>query len=74
MANAKIISFVDSQVAGLAAYTAEELAAARRQTAHDIGFLVANLRHDINVLAAAVDKLQAAVDAITQEGGHPESK
>ena len=68
MANAKIISFVAAQVAGLEAYTDEEIEAARRQTLHDISFIAGNLRHDLDVLAAAVNKLQAAVDAITQGG------
>ena len=50
MANAKIISFVDSQVAQVLEQTALELEAAHAQNVHDIGFIALNLRHDIKVL------------------------
>ena len=82
MANAKIISFVDAEVASVMRLTARDIAAARDRARHDVAFVAANLRHEINTLAAtvavlrdanntlaaAVNQLRADVDALKQ--GH----
>ena len=65
VANAKIISIIDHEVAAAMRLTAgpdfarSRAASAKprraRQATHDIGFVAANLRHDINTLWPAAD-------------------
>ena len=75
MANAKIISIIDHEVAAALRLTAADLArlgqegydrqeAAHDKTQHDIAFVAANLRHDINTLAAALNQLRADLDTV----------
>ena len=66
VANAKIISIVDHEVAAALRLTAKDLAAARAQATNDLRFVTDNLRHDINTLAAALNQLRADVDQLKQ--------
>ena len=64
MANAKIISFVDSQVREVMDWTRSDLAAARTQTTHDISFVALNLRHDIKILNDLIRDLRQGLTAL----------
>ena len=76
MANAKIISIVDHEVAAVLRLTAKDIEDARAQTVHDITAArhaltnaiadnTLTLRHDINTLAAAVTQLRQDVDKLS---------
>lgn len=75
VANAKIISIVDHEVAAVLRLTAKDLEAERDKTQRDIAFVADNLRHDIktrtqnfgrdaHALAVVQDKLRQDINTI----------
>lgn len=74
MANAKIISFVDSMLDAQARQLNADIEATRDKAVHDIGFIALNIRHDIKILNDLIRQqrqdltaLATAVDQLRQE-------